>query len=70
MALGPAGPRGAPNQKLVPKHDEAVCADGLGRVLLLQEAPPRVELIDPKALWARLINQLAIVVEDIHSNTR
>jgi hypothetical protein len=26
---------------------EAVCADGLGRVLLLQEAPPRVELIDP-----------------------
>src|SRR5260370_39587032 len=35
------------------KHDpqiEAVCADGLGRVLLLQETPPRVELIDPKAL--------------------
>jgi len=29
---------------------EAVCADGLGRVLLLQETPPRVELIDPKAL--------------------
>ena len=29
---------------------EAVCADGLGRVLLLQETPPRVELIDPTAL--------------------
>ena len=36
---------------MLPKHDpqvEAVCADGLGRVLLLQETPPRVELIDPK----------------------
>jgi hypothetical protein len=31
---------------------EAVCADGVGRVLLLQETPPRVELIDPKALAA------------------
>jgi len=28
---------------------EAVCADGAGRVLLLQEAPPRTELIDPVA---------------------
>ena len=38
---------------MLPKNDsqiEAVCADGLGRVLLLQETPPRVELIDPKAL--------------------
>ena len=26
---------------------EAVCADGAGRVLLLQESPPRTELIDP-----------------------
>jgi hypothetical protein len=26
---------------------EAVCADGAGRVLLLQEFPPRTELIDP-----------------------
>ena len=37
----------------LPKRDsqiEAVCADGLGRVLLLQETPPRVELIDPEAL--------------------
>jgi hypothetical protein len=29
---------------------EAVCADGIGRILLLQETPPRVELIDPEAL--------------------
>src|SRR5262245_4815713 len=38
---------------MLPKRDsqiEAVCADGLGRVLLLQETPPRVELIDPKTL--------------------
>src|SRR6516165_9083646 len=37
----------------LPKHDpqiEAICADGGGRVLLLQETPPRVELIDLKAL--------------------
>lgn len=34
----------------LPAHDpqvEAICADGLGRVLLLQETPPRTELIDP-----------------------
>src|SRR5262245_30229283 len=39
----------------LPKHDpqiEAVCADGGGRILLLQETPPRVELIDLKALEA------------------
>src|SRR6516162_9998490 len=38
---------------MLPKHDsqiEAVCADGQGRVLLLQETPPRAELIDPEAL--------------------
>lgn len=28
---------------------EAVCADGIGRVLLLQESPARVELVDPPA---------------------
>src|SRR6516164_271988 len=36
---------------LLPKRDsqiEAVCADGLGRIFLLQETPPRIELIDPK----------------------
>src|SRR5215470_7234185 len=38
---------------MLPKQDpqiEAICADGLGRVLLLQETPPRAELIDPEAL--------------------
>src|SRR5215475_7462861 len=38
---------------LLPKRDsqiEAICADGIGRVLVLQETPPRIELIDPKAL--------------------
>jgi hypothetical protein len=37
----------------LPKHApqiEAVCADGPGRILLLQETPPRAELVDPKAL--------------------
>jgi len=36
----------------LPRQDpqiEAVCADGAGRVLLLQETPPRVELVDPEA---------------------
>jgi hypothetical protein len=28
---------------------EAICADGGGRILLLQETPPRVEVIDPEA---------------------
>src|SRR5215207_53800 len=39
----------------LPKRDpqiEAVCADGGGRVLLLQETPPRVELINPEAMEA------------------
>ena len=40
-----------PAHPSLPGNDvEAVCADGLGRVFLLQETPPRVELIDPKAL--------------------
>ena len=29
-----------------PHNVEAVCADGGGRVLLFQEAPPRAELVD------------------------
>jgi hypothetical protein len=48
----------------LPKHDpqiEAVCADGGERVLLLQETPPRVELIDTKALQA--IASIDLVVE-------
>jgi len=40
---------------------EAICADGLGRVLLLQETPPRVELIDLKAL--KVIASIDLVVE-------
>jgi hypothetical protein len=39
---------------------EAVCADGLGRVLLLQETPPRVELIDPKTLTVVATIDLAV----------
>jgi hypothetical protein len=36
----------------IPRNDpqiEAVCADGAGRVLLLQESPARAELVDPAA---------------------
>ena len=49
---------------MLPKHDpqiEAVCADGLGRVLLLQETPPRVELIDPEAL--KVVASIDLAVE-------
>ena len=49
---------------MLPKDDpqiEAVCADGVGRVLLLQETPPRVELIDPKAL--KLVASIDLAVE-------
>ena len=49
---------------MLPKHDsqiEAVCADGLGRVLLLQETPPRVELIDPEAL--KVVASIDLTVE-------
>lgn len=48
----------------LPKHNpqiEAVCADGGGRILLLQETPPSVELIDPKALEA--VASIDLVVE-------
>jgi hypothetical protein len=40
---------------------EAVCADGGGRILLLQETPPRVELIDPEAL--ETVASIDLVVE-------
>jgi hypothetical protein len=39
------------SDSMLPKHDpqiEAISADGPGRIALLQETPPRVELIDPK----------------------
>src|SRR5215472_15870904 len=48
----------------LPKHNpqiEAVCADGGGRILLLQETPASVELIDPEALEA--IASIDLVVE-------
>jgi hypothetical protein len=40
---------------------EAVCADGAGRILLLQETPPRAELIDPQAL--DVVASIDLVVE-------
>ena len=49
---------------MVPQDDpqiEAVCADGLGRVLLLQETPARVELIDPKA--RKVVASIDLAVE-------
>jgi hypothetical protein len=49
---------------MLPAEDpqiEAVCADGRGRVLLLQETPPRVELIDPEAL--SVVASIDLVVE-------
>jgi hypothetical protein len=49
---------------MLPKNHpqiEAVCADGLGRVLLLQETPPRAEFIDPKAL--EVFASIDLVVE-------
>jgi hypothetical protein len=49
---------------MLPKRDpqiEAVCADGIGRVLLLQETPPRVELIDPEAL--KVVASIDLAVE-------
>jgi hypothetical protein len=49
---------------MLPQDDpqiEAVCADGLGRVLLLQETPPRVELIDPKA--SKVVASIELAVE-------
>lgn len=47
----------------LPKRDpqiEAVCADGGGRILLLQEAPPRVELVDLAA--KRVVASVALEV--------
>ena len=49
---------------MLPKKNpqiEAICADGLGRILLLQETPPRVELVDPKAL--KVVASIDLVVE-------
>jgi hypothetical protein len=49
---------------ILPKDDpqiEAVCADGLGRILLLQETPPRVELIDTKS--SKVVASIDLAVE-------
>ena len=49
---------------MLPKHDpqiEAVCADGVGRIALIQESPPRVELIDPKA--SKVVASIDLAVE-------
>ena len=49
---------------MFPRHHpqiEAICADGLGRVLLLQEAPPRIEVIDPRA--SKVVASIDLAVE-------
>jgi hypothetical protein len=54
---------------MLPKHDpqiEAVCADGVGRLLLLQETPARAELIDPKAL--KVVASIDLAVEGARQN--
>ena len=43
---------------------EAVCADGAGRILLLQETPPRAELIDPSGRRVVASIELAIPGDD------
>jgi hypothetical protein len=49
---------------MLPERDpqiEAVCADGVGRILLLQETPPRVEVIDPES--SRVVASIDLAVE-------
>jgi hypothetical protein len=49
---------------MLPKDDpqiEAVCADGVGRVMLLQETPSRVEIIDPEEL--KVVASIDLAVE-------
>ena len=43
---------------------EAVCADGAGRILLLQESPARVELVDPPA--GRVVASIDLDISDGH----
>lgn len=52
---------------LIPRDDpqvEAVCADGAGRILILQELPPRIELLD----WAaqRVVTRIALDIPTGH----
>lgn len=51
----------------LPKYDpqiEAVCADGIGRILLLQENPQRAEVIDLKSLEAVALIDLVVEGRD------
>jgi hypothetical protein len=59
-----------PGSRLPKDHPqiEAVCADGIGRLLLLQEWPPRVEVIDLEA--AEVIASIELVVEGPGELTR
>ena len=55
----------------IPEDDpqiEAVCADGAGRVLLLQESPARAELVDPAA--RRVVASIALEVPPGHPLAR
>ena len=54
---------GLPGSALPEEHPqiEAVCADGAGRVLLLQESPARAELIDLDA--SRVVASIELVVQ-------
>jgi hypothetical protein len=48
----------------LPENDpqiEAICADGTGRVLLLQESPPRIELLDLEE--SKVVTSIALVVK-------
>ena len=47
---------------------EAVCADGAGRVLLLQESPPRTELIDP--VGRRVVASIDLQIHEPHPLAR
>src|SRR5215203_1109997 len=52
---------------LIPRDDpqvEAVCADGAGRILILQEWPPRLELLD----WAarRVVSRISLEIPADH----
>jgi hypothetical protein len=47
---------------------EAVCADGAGRLLVLQETPPRAELLDLRA--SRTVASIKLLVEDGAALTR
>lgn len=58
--------RGLTGTKLPPEDTqiEAVCADGAGRLLLLQESPPRAELVDPAG--RRVVAAFTLQVPEHH----